>query len=492
MRSLARLATALWVLLLPATVAAQTVGDVPEAEGWMALARIALGFVLLAAGVGSLALSVANRRLSGLPLFAFGVLALLYGAGFLVASPVLAPLFGVPRRSLAFAAGFIYYVLPIPGLVYAEQIRGPGWHGLLRRLWQVTIPFAVGFIVYDLAVDTPLASFRIYGFYIIGVMSVLLPHVVAWRQKDRVESTARTVGTGALVLSILNDNLVAFGFFPWRVSLQIFGVAAFLLSLGFVTLRRLLTDQRELAAVERELTMAQNIQGAILPHTVPKTEGLEISVRYVPSRFVAGDVYGFLTIDAHRLGILVADVTGHGVPAALIASMTTAVFSSQVEHAADTGRVLSAMNRALAGRFEGQFVTAAYAFVDTERRLLKYSVAGHPPPLLHRRDSGTIVRLTEAGLVLGFLPEVQYPTGELAFAPGDRLILYTDGISEARSPVGDWFGDQELVSFANRRADLNADGFARELVAHLERWTGHDASPRPFDDDLTLIVIDAQ
>ena len=493
MWSTARLAPAVCLLLLlPATATAQTDGGVPEPGDWMALARIALGFVLATAGLSALALSVVNRRLGGVPLLAFGLLALLYGSGFLVASAALAPLFGVPRRSLLFAAGFIYYVLPIPGLIYAEQVRGPGWHGVLRRLWQATVPIAVGFIVYDLTVDTPFASFRAYGFFIIGVMAVLLPHVVLWRQRDRVESTARTIGTGALVLSVLNDSLVSFGVLPWRLSLQIFGVSAFLLSLGFVTLRRLLADQRELAAVERELTMATSIQSAILPRSVPKTEGLEVSVRYVPSRFVAGDVYGFLPIDARRLGVMIADVTGHGVPAALIASMTTAVFSSQIEHAGDTGRVLSAMNRALAGRFDGQFVTAAYAFIDTERGMLKYSVAGHPPPFLHRRASGTLVPLTEAGLVLGVLPEVQYPTGESAFEPGDRLILYTDGASEARSSVGDWFGDQELVSFAKRHAALDADQFTSELLAHLEQWTGRDASPHGFDDDLTLIIVDAQ
>ncbi len=491
MRSKARLAATLWALLLPATAAAQTVGVAPDDDGWMALARIALGFVLFAAGAGALALSVFNRRLGGVPLFAFGVLALLYGAGFLVASAVLAPLFGVSRRSLLFAAGFIYYVLPVPGLIYAEQIRGPGWHGVLRRLWQITIPFAVAFIVYDLAVDTPFASFRIYGFLLIGVMSVLLPHVIAWRQKDHIESTARTIGTGALVVSILNDSLVAFAFLPWRVSLQIFGVAAFLLSLGFVTLRRLLTDQRELAAVERELTMAQTIQNAILPRSVPATDGLAVSVRYVPSRFVAGDIYGFLPVDGHRIGIIIADVTGHGVPAALIASMTTVVFSSQIEQAEDTGRVLAAMNRALVGRFDGQFVSAAYAFIDTGRNTLKYSIAGHPPPLLHRRGGGAIVPLTEAGLVLGVLPDVAYPTGEVPFEPGDRLILYTDGVTEARSAAGDWFGDQELLSFARRRDAVNADAFTSELVAHLEHWTGRDADARPFDDDLTLIVIDA-
>lgn len=482
-----------WLLVGGAGPAeAQTVGRVPEPGDWMALARIALGFLLVGVGLASSGLAFANRRVSIVPLSAFGALALLYGSSFLVASSALAPLFGVSRQTLVFLSAFIYYVLPIPGLIYAEQVRGPGWHGALRRLWQLSLPLAVAFVTYDLATDTPFASFRVYGIYVTAVMAILLLHVVLWRQRDPVETTARTLGTGLLVLSIIHDNLVAFGVLPWRVSLQVVGATALLLSLGFVTLRRLLADQRELAAVERELTMATRIQTAILPRDVPTLAGLRIAVRYVPSRFVAGDVYGFHAIDAHRLGVLIADVTGHGVPAALIASMTTAVFAAQIDRAADPGRVLSAMNRALAGRFDGQFVSAAYAVIDAGRRALKYSVAGHPPPFLYRQASATLVPLADAGLVLGVLPDVEYSTSEQAFQPGDRLVLYTDGVSEARNARGEWFGDEALAAFAVREASLSTDAFIHQLLTDVERWTGHSAAGQAFEDDLTIVVVDAE
>lgn len=479
-------------LLAAGAADAQTAGGLPEAGGWMALARIALGFMLVGVGLASSGLALTNRGTSLVPLSAFGALAFLYGASFLVASSTLAPLLGVSRQTLVFLSAFIYYVLPIPGLIYAEQVRGPGWHGALRRLWQLSLPLAVAFMAYDLAAETPFASFRVYGIYVTAVMSILLLHVVLWRQPDPVETAARMLGTGLLVLSVIHDTLVAFEILPWRVSLQIVGATALLLSLGFVTLRRLLADQRQLAAVERELSMATRIQSAILPRDVPTLAGLRIAVRYVPSRFVAGDVYGFHTIDAHRLGVLIADVTGHGVPAALIASMTTAVFTAQIDHAADPGYVLTAMNRALAGRFDSQFVSAAYAVIDARRGVLQYSIAGHPPPFLYRKASAALVPLADAALVLGVLPDVQYSTSEVPFEPGDRLVLYTDGVSEAGNARGEWFGDEALAAFAAREAHLATDAFSHHLLAEIERWTGHSAAGQAFEDDLTFVVVDAE
>lgn len=475
----------------PIALAVQTVGGVPEPGNLVAFARIALGFLLVGTGLGSLALAVANRRVGGRALLAFGSLTLLYGASFVVAAPALAPLMGASQRTLLFAAAFIYYVLPIPGLMYAEQVRGPGWHGILRRLWQITIPCALGFIAFDVITGEPFASIKAYGFLVIGSMSVLLLNLLRSRQRtDRVESVARRFGTGTLLLSVIHDNLVSFGVLPWRVSLQVVGATAFLLSMGFATLRRLLADQRELAAVERELAMATNIQAGILPREVPAMAALDIAVRYVPSRFVAGDVYGFLKVDRHKVGVLIADVTGHGVPAALIASMVTAVFSAQMDHASDTGRVLSALNRALVGRFDGLFVTAAYVFLDSEQQRLRYSLAGHPHPYLRRRTVAQTLQLSEGGIMLGVLPDVHYPTCECPFEAGDRLLLYTDGVSDASRTDDEWFGDHELPAFLER-GDLRAEACAADLLASLDRWTGRDIAPRSFDDDLTVIVVDA-
>src|SRR5246127_3187827 len=138
--------------------------------------------------------------------------------------------------------------------------------------------------------------------------------------------------------------------------------------------------------MNKELQIANQIQSSILPREVPRLAGLEIAARYVPMSAVAGDFYDFLVLDERHIGVLVADVTGHGVPAALIASMLKVAFAGQSAHADDPALVLSGLNRALCGKFEDHFVTAAYVFVDLQRWVLRCAGAGPPPPILSSRD----------------------------------------------------------------------------------------------------------
>jgi sigma-B regulation protein RsbU (phosphoserine phosphatase) len=454
------------------------------------LATIALGFVLATVGLTAIVLSAAYWRAAGVALMSFGFLTWLYGLRLLIGVDALEPLFGLSPRAAAFATAFLLYVLPVPGLLYAEQIRGRGWRSSLRRLWQIGLLLAAILIAYDAGAGRPWASLPIYRVYVTIVMVVLLPHVVMWRHRDPIESVARTIGTATLALSVIHDNLVGFGLLGWRVSFEVFGIGIFLLSLGFVTARRFFANQRELAVVEGELAMARVIQSSILPQSPPAARNFDIAVRYLPARAVAGDMYDFLSIDDSRLALLVADVTGHSVPAALIASMVKVAFSSQLPNADQPGRVLGEMNRVLCGHFEGRFVTAACFFLDARSPVVRYALAGHPPPLLRRARTGEIVELREGGLVLGLFPDASYPTSDIAFEPGDRLIVYTDGVTETRDSSGAWFGDRELQAFVAARRDGSAGAFVETFLAHLHRWSGHDG--RPFDDDLTLLVVDRQ
>jgi serine phosphatase RsbU (regulator of sigma subunit) len=452
------------------------------------LATIALGFVLATVGTTAVVLSAAYWRASGLALLSFGLLTSLYGVRLLVGVDALEPLFGLSPRAIAFTTAFLLYALPVPGLLYAEQIRGPGWRSSLRRLWQSGLVLAAVFVAYDAGAGRPWASLPAYRAFVIVVMVVLLPHVVLWRHRDPIERIARAIGTTTLALSVIHDNLVGFRLLPWRASFEVFGIAAFILSLGVVTARRFFADQRELAVIESEMATARAIQSAILPHAPPAVRDLDIDVRYLPARSVAGDIYDFLPLEDRRLGLLVADVTGHSVPAALIASMVKVAFSSQRAHADAPGRVLAEMNRVLCGHFEGRFVTAACVFVDAERPVIRYSLAGHPPPLLQRGSTGEILELREGGLVLGLFPDASYPTGEAAFEPGDRVVLYTDGVTEARDGSGAWFGDHELRTFVAAHRGATAAAFGDALLAHLRRWAGRNGDS--FDDDVTVVAID--
>jgi phosphoserine phosphatase RsbU/P len=197
---------------------------------------------------------------------------------------------------------------------------------------------------------------------------------------------------------------------------------------------------QQLLAINDEMEMARQIQLSILPRETPKIRGLDITSRYVPTSSVAGDFYDFIIVDERHVGILIADVSGHGLPAAMIASMLHAVLVAQTTHAAEPGRVLAGLNQALCGKFRSHFVTAAYLFVDMEDNSMSYAAAGHPPLLQWQITGGNISEVSEGGLLLGPFPEATYSVVRLPVKPGDRAILYTDGILEAMNPSQEMFG----------------------------------------------------
>jgi serine phosphatase RsbU (regulator of sigma subunit) len=186
---------------------------------------------------------------------------------------------------------------------------------------------------------------------------------------------------------------------------------------------------------------------------------------------------------------LVADVSGHGVPAALIASMIKAAYTTQTIHAADPARVLVDLNQALCRNPEGQFITAACLYIDIERNRMVYAGAGHPPLYIWRRTEDKFIEFANNGLILGPFPEATYENGEMALKPGDRFILYTDGITEAMNRSGDLFGENRMKEFIRAHGDLPVGTFADAFLENLFAWSGK-RSAEALDDDLTLLVVD--
>jgi phosphoserine phosphatase RsbU/P len=245
----------------------------------------------------------------------------------------------------------------------------------------------------------------------------------------------------------------------------------------------------QLLALNNELEMARQIQLSILPHSIPKLSGLEIAARFLPMTSVAGDFYDFIQIDGKHIGILIADVSGHGLPSALIASMLQVSLTGQAGHASKPSKVLAGLNRALCGKFTHNFVTAAYVYVDLEKSLMRYAGAGHPPVLQWRNSTGKTAKVLENGLVLGMLEEAIYEALEFALEPGDRYVLYTDGVPEAANPSEEQFGVERFMRFIENNKHLGADQFVQTFLTELSRWSGQTAE-QGQQDDITLLVVD--
>jgi sigma-B regulation protein RsbU (phosphoserine phosphatase) len=243
-----------------------------------------------------------------------------------------------------------------------------------------------------------------------------------------------------------------------------------------------------LLTIQREMETAKQIQLSILPSQVPSLPNLDIAARYIPMTSVAGDFYDFIILDEKRLGILVADVSGHGMPAALISSMLKIALDAQTACATDPARVLAGLNHTLCGKFQGHFVTAMYILIDTEKQRLSYAGAGHPPLIVRSQAAGESNEFVENGLFLGFFPEATYTSLELPFKQGDWAVLYTDGIPETTNLLTEQFGTDRFRLFLQKNYELRADQFVDGFLHELSNYSGR-ASGCEAEDDITLLAI---
>ena len=272
-------------------------------------------------------------------------------------------------------------------------------------------------------------------------------------------------------------------FFPTSLPLlEPFGFAAFLGTLGYVAARSTLQRDRQLKEIQKELEVARRIQLSILPSEFPPSKNFRVAARYMPMTSVAGDLYDYIIADDYQVGLLIADVSGHGVPAALIASMVKLAAASQRAVAADPCRFLSGMNSALLGNTQNQFVTAAYVYLNSESGELRYSAAAHPPLLLVR--NGRVTHIEENGLMLAAFDFASYSTAVHKLETDDRIVMYTDGVVEASNAAGDFFGHDALCDLLTRTRELSPAMAADSIISSVRQWSEKQ------DDDLTILICD--
>lgn len=458
------------------------------------LLRIAVAVVLLSFGAVAIALYFSRSKARELTLVYFGLFSLLYAGRLLGGLETVQLCFPLSHPFWAYFNWVITAVIILPFELFLYELSDDRLKAFLR--WLITIQAilsALGILLAGAGIRLRLLtltnSFTVLAtlcsvpaFYAItGVPDTLRR---PWSREVRVF----LAGFITWLLFVLYANLLGVGVLQGR-DVEFLGFLIFVCCLGYITVSRSFAKEELLVTLNKELDIARQIQASTLPREVPHFPGLDIAARYVPMSAVAGDFYDFLVLDEKRVGILVADVTGHGVPAALIASMLKVAFAGQVEYAPEPSLVLTGLNRALCGKFEEHFVTAVYVFVDLEAGVMRYAGAGHPPLLLASASNGGVSPVEENGLMLGLFPEAEYACAEIRFHPGDRCLLYTDGLFEAMNASHEEFGRSRVGKFVEGQNGLPAPQLAAALLEEISRWSGYSAGRRQ-EDDITLLVLD--
>ncbi len=249
--------------------------------------------------------------------------------------------------------------------------------------------------------------------------------------------------------------------------------------------RRLEQERIERERIEQELRVARRIQQASLPKEVPELEGWDISPYYQPAREVGGDFYDFHLLSEGRLGVVVGDATGKGVPAALVMSTTCGMLqlAAQSSESSSSGKVLERVNEALLARIPANmFVTCFYCILDPESATLSYANAGHDLPYLHR--NGEAEELRARGMLLGLMLGMTYEKKEVALEAGEAALFYSDGLVEAHDPEGEMFGFPRLRALvAEHGEEPSLEDF---LLEELHSFTGERWEQ---EDDITLVTL---
>lgn len=313
------------------------------------------------------------------------------------------------------------------------------------------------------------------------------------------------IGIAPMVLLGLHDVL-AFGFkvIPSNVVLYVYGlpfllfiIAIYLVNIFITALRQtkqlniqlqqLLEDIKRLAYLEKELEIARTIQSQLLPSTIPSIKGMEIAVKFQPALRIGGDIYNIFQLKDGAV-IFLADVVGHGIPAAMIASMVNILFKMFQMLSVDPGLLLRSLNVNICNMLPQTFVTAACLYINRYESFIRLARAGHPSIIIQKND-GTTSEYMPKGKALGLKTDNAFETISISVSPGDRVFIYTDGIIEAINSSNEMFGSERLLSVIQETYNYTCSETIDRVYSELIQFIG-DISL--LDDDVTLIMIKIQ
>lgn len=254
-----------------------------------------------------------------------------------------------------------------------------------------------------------------------------------------------------------------------------------------ITMKNAVASQSFAVMVSQELKIAKNIQKSILPNRMPENKNWKVAVKYQPMQSIGGDFFDFCRDEEGGLGVIVADVSGHGVPAALISAMLKVAFSSAREYVRDPVEMLHRIFFSLQDKLGGNFITISYFYISPDAKSMIHANAGHPAILIHRKGSNEFLVSRPKGCLLGGLSKtLKFETSETKIQPNDRIIFYTDGVTESRNPSGVMIDEEGLRKFMQNHSDMSLELVPETLEKHILNWIER----KEFEDDFTFGVVE--
>ncbi|MCH7819512.1 MAG: SpoIIE family protein phosphatase [Candidatus Marinimicrobia bacterium] len=281
--------------------------------------------------------------------------------------------------------------------------------------------------------------------------------------------------------NVENDETYAYGFDDLEMLTGISNIAAVAIDNAI-----LFKEFKEKEELERDLTIAADIQRALLPINLPDFPGLEIEASTIPSKLVGGDLYDVSSFASGRISIAIGDVSGKGVPAAILMANLYASYKSLARTNLPVENLLSNLNEIIYDNTaDDRYATFFYGVYDPDDRKMAYCNGGHNPPILLRID-GSIELLKVGGPAIGFVTDGEYSSEVIEFSVGDYLVLYTDGVTEAEDPSGNFYGNERLEALLTKTKSTSALKLSEEIMKDLNRFRKGSNQP---SDDITLICI---
>ncbi len=308
-----------------------------------------------------------------------------------------------------------------------------------------------------------------------------------------------SIRLGANIATAIDDlsgaaRQIALGNFAWRTpvrSMDQLGDLSCNFNEMAIALERLKKEEAAALRIESELQVARSVQEYLFPRVVPVVHGVTVSGRTLAARTVGGDLYDFFDLGKGRIGILCADVSGKGIPAALMMANLQAVARAHLGERFDSpgappAHFVEMLNRQIAGRFgDNRYATLFWAAYNADTSVLTYVNAGHPPPILMHL-TGEIERLDSDGFPIGMFASARYAASEFQMRPGSRLVIFSDGLTDAQNVAKQEFGDERLVACCRTIAPgVDAEGVAGKLMQAVAEWS---TGAEQFDDTTVVVV----